>query len=494
MGIINKKRYGVLDRLSRKLNKRPRSLDNKTVMSDAEIDEIAKKMVESYEHEPFASQPFNDEIIPLGSNQDRSKKLFYRRKYYNRFAVPEGSKSQNVLDDDGVVDDTSKYIGESQSVFPPFPRHDFNNDKIFYGRIDTNNRSIYPSEKVLKLVDGTKDIFLVNFVAEALNDMLRKLERMKLSGQISTQSAYYNFECKKGWTSFTATHHGIISAMYEPFVVKYLNKPKIAKKVNSFENFSTQFIHFLNLLLPKTPITRTNLQLKRSVNPSISGIVFEISTDMHDNDKIKYQKYILDDYFLIINRLANSYGFMIDKNAPWRFIADLESPAMKERLAGKGFSTLQQMFDTYYYKTHWYDADVLRKYMTEFYDSYIEAYPHYSTTENCGTGSKTKLIYRAPRAESPWTDRKVLDFYFYVRAKEAAKEWTQVEFDTECFKAWEVFKFYNFRAALDYIDDRTTLHIGGGSNPGIRTKKDEADRIFSNHISSDMRGKYIFTF
>ena len=70
----------------------------------------------------------------------------------------------------------------------------------------------------------------------------------------------------------------------------------------------------------------------------------------------------MDKHFLQMQNIANGYGFMVDKNAPWRFTADLESPQMRARMQAKGFASLQQMFDAYYYKTHLYEVDSIKSY------------------------------------------------------------------------------------------------------------------------------------
>ena len=166
----------------------------------------------------------------------------------------------------------------------PFHSIDFNYQKAFYGRIDTHNRSIYPSEKFLSLVTNTTDVFLLNFVAEA-NDMIAKIEKMKESGKISKKSIYYGFEAKKGWTSFVNDHHRTMESVYQGFITRFANYPTNNMTISRFSDYSKHFLSFLSIFLSKFPLTRTNLQLRRTTNPRISGIVFEISNSKHDDDK-----------------------------------------------------------------------------------------------------------------------------------------------------------------------------------------------------------------
>jgi len=245
--------------------------------------------------------------------------------------------------------------------------------------------------------------------------------------------------------------------------------------------------------LPKFPITRTNMEIRRGTSPLVSGIMFEISNSKHDDDKEKYENYILDRHFLQIQNIANAFGFMVDKNAPWRFIADLESPQMKKRMADLGFDTLQMMFDSYYYRAHLYEADSLKTYFLSFYDSYIQTYPYYTVVEKCKEGSKAKLLYRQQRAQDPFTDKKLLEFYYFIRAKEAGKDWNQESFDIEVVAAYEIFEKFGFVEALNYINDKTSLIVGRGGNFGNRTKMSEKERIIYNHEPSYKRNNFKIT-
>ncbi len=495
--MINRKKYALKEKIIYKANYDfAQGMDNQTPFSDREMDGIIERIIKDSSPDERL-EPFSAKIIPQGKNSNSTRNLYYNKRYYNEQAWPKPVKpgSQNIMDDD-IVDDQSKYQGASRKIFFPFHYIDFVHEKAYYGRIDTKNQSIYPSEKVLSLVNNTDDVFLVNFVAEACNDMQKKIEALKESNKLSKDSIFYEFKVKRGWESFLQNHHEAMTSLYNSFITKYINIPAIFTKITNYKQYSREFVLFLDRFLPKFPITRTNMQLRRSTNPRISGIVFEIAENTHDDDKKKYTDFILDKHFLQIQNIANGYGFMVDKNAPWRFIADLESPQMRARMEEKGFGTLQEMFDGYYYKTHLFEVDSLRNYFNSFYDSFVEGYPYYTIVEKCGDGSKAKLLYRQRRLENPFTDEKLLEFYYYIRAKEAHKEWSQEEFDLELEEALEIFKHYNqvngkgFVPAINFINDKTSNINGLGANPGIRTKKDENNRIIHTHQSSYKRNNF----
>lgn len=480
MSNINNKKYLIKEKLHKKFDIDYSLLDPSEELSESEINAIVDEIAAV--PETLTLKPFDASIIPLGKNSDSTKDLFNRRKYYKKYALPDTSKNLNEVDGN-TVDDTSNYQGVARDLLAPFYTIDLVHNKSFYGRIDTNNRSIYPSEKFLKLVNGTQDVMLLDFVAEAANDMIEKINRMVNVGKISKKSSYSDFIPKKGWTSFTKEHHKSMNKVFEIFIGRYATSKKFFTKIYDFSSYITHFTNFLDLFLPAFPITRSNMQISSHVNPGISGIVFEIAPDKHDEDENKYRTYILDKNFIDICKIANGFGFYIDKNAPWRFVADLDSPQMLERMQSKGFNTLQSMFEGRYYDTHLYEINALRDYFLSFYDSYVEAYPYYSKTHACGDGSKAKLLYRAERGDSPFTNEKLLEFYFYVRCKEGNLDISQSEFEKLVREAVEIFNNYGFVQSLHFIVDKTTNIRGLGGNFGNNIEITEKNRIFSNHAS-----------
>ena len=77
---------------------------------------------------------------------------------------------------------------------------------------------IFVSEQVMlkaKMVNTEKTVMLINFVADAANDMMEKIERMTQTGKIKSTSTYAQFEPKTGWSSFTSVHHSFMKGVFE---------------------------------------------------------------------------------------------------------------------------------------------------------------------------------------------------------------------------------------------------------------------------------------
>ena len=65
---------------------------------------------------------------------------------------------------------------------------------------------------------------------------------------------------------------------------------------------------------------------------------------------------------------------MVDINYPSRIIADIGSPAMQEYMSRYDL-TMENLFDKYFYKAKDYDYDLIKVYLTQFYNNYAGDYP-----------------------------------------------------------------------------------------------------------------------
>ena len=69
-------------------------------------------------------------------------------------------------------------------------------------------------------------------------------------------------------------------------------------------------------------------------------------------------RFLNDVNYNYIEAAAKTFGFKIDKNAPWRFVADLESEKMQEYR--KRYITTSDVFDTMYFKSHETELNIFK--------------------------------------------------------------------------------------------------------------------------------------
>jgi hypothetical protein len=135
------------------------------------------------------------------------------------------------------------------------------------------------------------------------------------------------------------------NSVYNSFRQIYVGEsPLRNKKILNLNSFLEVFSEYMREVVAAAgPLTRSGFIESLYTTPLISGLVIEISSDPYDDDLNKIQKY-LDGNFLQVARLAAEYGFMIDRNIPFRLVADLGSPAMKEYMKGVEIVGFEQHF------------------------------------------------------------------------------------------------------------------------------------------------------
>jgi len=346
-------------------------------------------------------------------------------------------------------------------------------DKIYYGRVNQQNEAVFISQetfgeqKKLKMISD-KGIYVLDFVANAFNDLKYRIEKNTATAgafggpTISKESIIRGITPKKGFLSVDASYEDYLTSYFEVFMENYLRFTFRDQQVRNIEDFSRFFSEFAPSIAKNMPFTKTGFMKSRYCSPLVSGLIIEISFFDHNNDELK-GKYIDDLSFDYYQSLAKSYGFYVDKNAPWRLVANISSPQMqrywirgamdptlgplppplpdeevdiiedcKPILEGETDdvvepkkpdpptmflqpTSVQNLFDTYYNKAHAQDILLMGLKLVEYYNEYVSTFPRVvvEKRESCaheiwsGVGNPTagytllskKIIRRFPVTE-----------------------------------------------------------------------------------------------
>ena len=413
--------------------------------------EIGKTKTLKQEINNMRKEPFQGVIKklhnPLGSNELNAIANAYHRKFYSEKIYPA-------------------HLSEPIDLWYKKP---------MYGRLDYEDDVVEISEtnlKQVRTVDGT--IFLIDFVADALASMRQYQEMASRQKRISQVGAYDIIDPKTGWISLNQKYHLWMTTLYENFAKNYLNFGGKGKKIKNFEHFICMFLNFYqNKFSVVVPISKTAFASTSLVPPSISGLVADIqqnATTRHGEDFQKKETYLKDNNFLFFADSCARHGFMVDKNAPWRIIADIDSPPMKgyidtngEKVEGymeKYGITKESFFSSYYHKTYQFDISLLNYYLIEFYNTYVGANP-----------MSEKIVVPA----NPWEDLFIEQFerkkmtvekaskdfgemfwiktYLSIRIKEVSAPWKQKKLNNVLTKAYDFLKVVDFERAIRYIND-----------------------------------------
>tara|TARA_A100001515_G_scaffold61754_1_gene48550 strand:- start:378 stop:1685 length:1308 start_codon:yes stop_codon:yes gene_type:complete len=260
-------------------------------------------------------------------------------------------------------------------------------NKPLYGKVDRDFNIIGAPATNLKIVnDGRnrEDVYALDFVADAFNAMGTYLQQLELNGKVRPGSFFYPLKAFKGWQGIDEYYRAHLQSLYNNFLNSYVlgNNEKINREVRSFDSYLPKFIDYLNLITgdASVPLTRTGLISKADIPHRISGLVIEIADekDFSDDPK-KFRSYFSESQFDAFINVATKFGFYVDMNAPWRLVANLESPAWRQnpilkKIVDSYFEngyTLNKVFEERFYKTYTDDLESLKVLTLQFYNSLV---------------------------------------------------------------------------------------------------------------------------
>jgi hypothetical protein len=356
-----------------------------------------------------------------------------------------------------------KEKGMPTSEFEPTPV-DFWYGKLFFGRVDGDGVVVYPSETNFKQIptDSGDTFWAFDFVVDAFSDFQSHFRKAIIKGLISEDNNISAIEPTRAWVNIHEEYHLYMKDTYNSLVTSWFQLEQRNSKIKNFSEFLHEFMEYVGVHAKTVPITKSSYILSRYFTPLSSALIIEISDDDHSNDIVKQTSWVKDPNFTFYKKAAANFGFLIDKNAPWRLVADINSPIMKKYMEPYGVSNAVDLFERYYYKSHFYDIETLKIYLVEMYNAYVQAYPHakiFRTKMKGAGGIKTvsKLISRhatnLSNVNQQFSPEFWLKTYYYIRLREMKEPRDPVEFNKKLKKILQQYKLFDFDFALSYTND-----------------------------------------
>ena len=331
-------------------------------------------------------------------------------------------KSQEMFEERKIYKEEVEFTGQI----------DFWYDKTRYGRRDLQNELIMPKQDRLVIVGQSntgKPIKVLDFVAEAYKDLTTKFTRATVVPPFNKKKSIYdNLTIKRGYIDAEEGFNYHYYSLYTFFTSTYLDAKK-QKKIKSFPSFVKEFTRFILENAGTMPFSFSGISDSMFHSVMMSGLAFEVASEDHGDDAIK-EKYLNDPKFLQSNILLSETlerGFMIDKNAPWRFVANLNSEKMQSHYhatMGKvGEKTTATIFDTHFVHLALKELELLKAIIFALYETYISENPTTSTqifSQACQT-TRNAIIVRRKLYEydmDAYPTEFWIAFYLKIRAKE----------------------------------------------------------------------------
>tara|TARA_R110000744_G_scaffold294124_5_gene404415 strand:+ start:1586 stop:3121 length:1536 start_codon:yes stop_codon:yes gene_type:complete len=296
----------------------------------------------------MTTKVYDDEFV-YGSNNLGSKQMFKERVRYDDLH-PSTINAQGP----------DPALSTNNNTSSPEPVNFWSAKYQYYGKKDQNNSFITSREKHLKQIQQEGGgVFVLNFVADAFLDFKAYIEISKANRLADDEFLTSKLEAKRGWQNINVEHDRILEAYYKSFTGVFLKQTGFDKKIIDFESFLDVF---MNLYLSKAtsvhPFTKAGILQSLKTTPLVSGLCIDLSLDSCEDDYIKFNKYINNINYEFYTLVAAKFGFFVDKNVPWRLVANINSPKMRPYIQ-KYFFTLdsQGTVNTVFNHYHDYSTD-----------------------------------------------------------------------------------------------------------------------------------------
>lgn len=253
-------------------------------------------------------------VVTYATNNSTSDEVYEERSDYRDFVFPADLISNSV----------DMWQGEER----------------YYGRVDTQGNALVSQEPNLKQVRYAADdetLFVLDFVADAWRDFAEKLRNLAEDNIMIKDSVWAAPLAYKGWESVANQYQEYLTtSVYETLSNIFLvDNPSLNPQITGMQSFLDimgQYYH--NVVSKGAPLTLSGFVEGPFVSPMVTGLCIEIGTDEYFDDATKASKYINDPAFMFVAEIASQYGFSLDRNIPWRLVADITNPAMREYMVG----------------------------------------------------------------------------------------------------------------------------------------------------------------
>jgi hypothetical protein len=386
--------------------------------------------------------------------------------------------AQNTVES---IFNSKKNLSDFYPEFPGVSIFDLENKHLFYGRMDKEGDAIYLDDSNLKQLRGGTSQLAVDFVCEAFSDLKKNIKSAADKGFVSKNSLYpANLTVFKSWPNgdMEYNYNQYLNKLYKTFVNSYLSVARRANKIKNYKDFVREFLRFVLRTAEYFPVTKTSFITSIHCSPYVSGLMLEVTQEQHGiENNARVLKYINDLNFSFFVNEVKKFGFMVDKNAPWRIVFNIASghgmSLGGEKYMNKFAVNFDNVFETYYRKAY---LDELVNLKNKFYSLYDAFYSQFNSYENLkhvtaasafGRCPSIKMINeRLPREPPPLFDtgEEINEYWLKILLKlrmvETKTEHTPHNFNFYAMETIRLYRLFGLEAGLKYINELTKgLHV-----------------------------------
>ena len=380
---------------------------------------------------------------------------------------PLGNNENNSLEN---YEERQKYKDVPYFILLPKPLDSWY-DKNYFGRVDPvqNGIVVKKDTSLLKQIrtEGG-NLFVLNFVADAFQDLTQHMERAAALGVIDSRSIYTNLEATSGFYNYDRAFQKYVDILYGGVLARLEGSKTKFEKVVDFETYVKSVLDFYSSKMAQSPVTLSGYIVSGHSTPMAGGLSIEVAVADYAKDYNKFLEYIMDPNFRYFVKAARKYGFYVDRNAPWKITADPFSNPMLGYLAEYGVD-YHTFFNVYYEKTYSLDFITLQENLVDMYNKFVRKHPVVKE-EWLGLGefdSQTRCrdlvpqkIYRQAitlSAAQDLGDIYWLDLYYKFRTREGNLNFK--DYNKRFKKIIEVYRLYGVAKTMRFINNEIKPYL-----------------------------------
>jgi len=375
-----------------------------------------------------------------------------------------------------------------------------NESRGLWGKVDHRGNTIQINEisksQNLKMLSSEKPIYVLDFVASAFKFLQDSFTRAESFGRISRKSIIKMIP-KKGFINAGSVYNSYIQNATNIIVDSYLARgtsPIRREQIRNFDDFLKIMHQYIDRYAHTLPLTKTAIIKSPYCTAAVSGMIIELSTEDYNTLSPK-MKWINDPNFNFYRNTARKVGFLIDKNAPWRLVANLRSPNLQRNFFPHGLLKLEyyeevtkptspdplepgkagkvvqkarilpydrgerKVMSHYFVNTYLNDVEEIKEVMKKIYNTFVNIYPteKVMTTKRC---SGRDVLVEEEFDRKPVSSETLdlygplywLKFYFHLRANEENITFSEQQIKTIHSRIFKYNKYVDFSTALGYIN------------------------------------------
>jgi len=334
------------------------------------------------------------------------------------------------------------------------------NEKSKYGLV-FENVEIHPKNSFLKVINGKNNVKLkvLCFVADAFENFKKYHLQFVNNNKINPDSTIYNkLEPLSAYKDLNDVYIEFIDYVYNIFAKNFIvNKIKEIKSFSDFIKFYSEFVSYINsgVVFSRSGFISNNL-----CPLEINGLVINFSDSLAYANSSQKQDFFINENFDLFFQNAKRFGFYVDRNAPWRIVADVESPVMIKYYNNYGIQSTKDLFEKAYHKAYLSDLETNKNVLIVFWNRFVKENKLTFTSKdviNCRQLLNSVSTIEQLSIENFDTNYNIdwqLRFLLFIKLNENNINVSQTSFENLHFQLMQINKFYGSDVAAKFINDK----------------------------------------